>query len=227
MPARLRPTAPIAADAILVGDPGRALLLAQELLQQPKMSNHARGLWGYYGVTPEGHELTIQSTGMGGPSASVVLQDLVELGVRRAIRIGTCTSLLETQGLGDLVVVIETFPEPRGPLRATGEEEEPREPVIEPDAMLTHRLLQALPDATGVVAVSLDVLHRPGQEAPPASEVADMQTAALFATASEFEVVVAALLIVSQTNEGEHIPDEDLEAAAKRAGFAAAGLFST
>ena len=47
MPARLRPTAPIAPDAILVGDPGRALLLAQELLEQPKMSNHARGLWGY------------------------------------------------------------------------------------------------------------------------------------------------------------------------------------
>ena len=42
-----------AADAILVGDPGRALLLAQELLEQPKMSNHARGLWGYSGQTAE------------------------------------------------------------------------------------------------------------------------------------------------------------------------------
>ena len=49
VPSRLRPTAPIAADAILVGDPGRALLLAQELLEEPKMSNHARGLWGYTG----------------------------------------------------------------------------------------------------------------------------------------------------------------------------------
>jgi len=54
VPTRLRPTAPIAADAILVGDPGRALLLAQELLEQPKMSNHARGLWGYSGATPDG-----------------------------------------------------------------------------------------------------------------------------------------------------------------------------
>src|ERR1041384_2604964 len=67
MPARLRPTAAIATDAILVGDPGRALMLAQVLLEQPKMSNHARGLWGYSGVTPDGKELTIQSTGMGGP----------------------------------------------------------------------------------------------------------------------------------------------------------------
>ena len=55
MPARLRPTAPIAASAILVGDPGRALMLAQALLEQPKMSNHARGLWGYSGTTPEGN----------------------------------------------------------------------------------------------------------------------------------------------------------------------------
>ena len=72
MPARLRPTAPFAADAVLVGDPGRALLLAQELLEQPKMSNHARGLWGYSGRTPAGHELSVQSTGMGGPSAALV-----------------------------------------------------------------------------------------------------------------------------------------------------------
>lgn len=224
MPARLRPTAPNAADAILVGDPGRALMLAQELLEQPKMSNHARGLWGYTGETPGGHPLTIQSTGMGGPSASVVLADLAELGVRRAIRIGTCTSLGDLE-LGELVVVTEAFPEPGGPLRAT-DDEEPRQPVVEPDAVLTHRLLQTLGDATGAIAVSLDVLHRPGQEAPPASEVADMQTAALFATASEFEVVVAALLIVSQTREGDHVSDEDLEAAAKRAGAGAVAVLS-
>ena len=90
MPSRLRPTAPYAADAILVGDPGRALLLAQELLEQPKMCNHARGLWGYSGRTPRGDELTIQSTGIGGPSAALVLADLAELGVRRAIRVGSC-----------------------------------------------------------------------------------------------------------------------------------------
>src|SRR6476469_7789804 len=102
MPSRLRPTASFAADAILVGDPGRALLLAQELLEQPKMSNHARGLWGYSGLTPAGDELTIQSTGIGGPSAALVLADLAELGVRRAVRVGTCTGLRAGTSLGDL-----------------------------------------------------------------------------------------------------------------------------
>src|SRR5215213_4718701 len=97
----LRPTGPIAPAALLVGDPGRALLLAQELLESPKMSNHARGLWGYTGAA-EGGELTIQSTGMGGPSAAIVLGDLAELGVRRAVRVGTGAALSRRARPGEL-----------------------------------------------------------------------------------------------------------------------------
>ena len=70
------------------------------------MSNHARGLWGYTGRPPAGDELTIQSTGMGGPSAAVVLADLAELGVRRAVRVGTCAALGELAP-GELLVVGE------------------------------------------------------------------------------------------------------------------------
>lgn len=207
-PARLRPTAPNATDAILVGDPGRALMLAQELLQQPKMSNHARGLWGYTGKTELGKALTVQSTGMGGPSASVVLRDLAELGVRRAVRIGTCTSLRDFE-LGDMVIVAKAL----------------RNEEALPDEGLTAALREALGQHghSGCV-VSLDVLHQPEHEVHPAAEVADMQTAALFATGAEFEVAVAALLIVSQTPDGRHISDEELEAAAKRAGNAAAAV---
>jgi uridine phosphorylase len=224
-PARLRPTAPIASEAILVGDPGRALMLAQHLLRQPKMSNHARGLWGYTGVTEEGEVLTIQSTGMGGPSASVVLSDLAELGVRRAIRIGTCTTLVDRLDLGDLAVVSEAFPEPGGFTWKPPDREEPLQPVVEPHPVLTFELIRALGyEVPGVVTVSLDVLHRPGQEAPPASEVADMQTAAVFATAKEFEVAAAALLIVERTRAGQTLPDEEIEESAKRAGIAAAAV---
>lgn len=223
-PARLRPTAPNAADAILVGDPGRALMLAQHLLQEPKMSNHARGLWGYTGETETGKPLTVQSTGMGGPSASVVLRDLAELGVRRAVRIGTCASLRDFE-LGDLVIVSDAFPEPGGSFPTPEGRDEPLQPTMEPDAVLTHQLLSVLgAQGRGVVSVSLDVLHRPEHEVHPAAEVADMQTAALFATGAEFEVAVAALLIVSQTKDGHHISDEALEAAAKRAGNAAAAV---
>jgi purine-nucleoside phosphorylase len=224
MPARLRPTAPIASDAILVGDPGRALLLAQELLRQPKMSNHARGLWGYTGQTEEGSELTIQSTGMGGPSAAVVLADLAELGVRRAVRVGTCTSLGELE-LGDLVVATEARPErSRGSFRTRTAQEEQREGGVAPDQRLTAALEGALRDeAHRGVVVSLDVLHRPAhEERPGEGEVADMQTAALLGGGQELGVALAAVLIVSHDASGEDLDDKDLAAAAKRAGTAAA-----
>lgn len=203
MPARLRPTAAIAADAILVGDPGRALMLAQELLVQPKMSNHARGLWGYSGVTQEGNELTIQSTGMGGPSASVVVADLAELGVRRAIRIGTCTSLGEPE-LGDLLLVEEGA-----------------------DKTLATALLRALPEARPGTVVSLDTLFRPERDLPSLRvDAADMQTAGLFAAAAEHEIAAAAVLVVSEKSDSGQLRDEDLEAAAKRAASAAAVVLS-
>ncbi len=96
--------APTARAALLCGDPARALLLAQDLLTEPRMSNHHRGLWGYWGTTHEGAELTIQATGIGGPSAAVVLGELIEAGLTHAIRIGTCTSADGSLPLGTGVV---------------------------------------------------------------------------------------------------------------------------
>jgi len=78
-PIHVRPTAPLAERVLLPGDPGRALALAQALLSEPRMFNHNRGLWGYTGEATDGLPLTIQSTGMGGPSAAIVLTELAEL----------------------------------------------------------------------------------------------------------------------------------------------------
>jgi uridine phosphorylase len=219
MPARLRPTAPIAAEAILVGDPGRALMLAQELLQEPKMSNHARGLWGYTGTTEAGRELTIQATGMGGPSASVVLTDLAELGMRRAVRIGTCASL-GGMALGELVVAGEAR-EGRGTFASLEDGKAP----CRPDADLTQALRNRLPEARVAPVLSLDSLYRPERDLPSTlAEVADMQTATLFATADEFEIAVAALLVVTERSDSGRLPDDELEALAKQAGRAAAAV---
>jgi uridine phosphorylase len=212
MPARLRPTAPIAADAILVGDPGRALMLAQELLEQPKMSNHARGLWGYFGVTGDGRELTIQSTGMGGPSAAVEMRDLAELGVKRVIRIGTCASLGALE-LGETLIVAAA--------EAAGGDSSL------PDPALTADLEEAVGGARGVV-VSLDSLHRPEAELPSlVADAADMQTAALLRAAQAHGVAAAALLIATEKSDSGQLRDEELEKAAKQAGQAASGVLST
>jgi uridine phosphorylase len=218
MPARLRPTASIAPAALLVGDPGRALALAQELLEAPKMSNHARGLWGYSGESIAGRPLTIQSTGMGGPSAAVVLGDLAELGVRRAVRVGTCTALREGLRPGDLIAVEEAHAW-SGPGGGAGE-------AVAPDPEMEARLREALGEAARPgTAASLDVLH--GGGAPPPveqGEVADMQTAAIFGAARRLEIGAAAVLIVSEGAGGERLGDAELEAAAKLAGRAAAAI---
>jgi len=211
VPTRLRPTAPIAPDAMLVGDPGRALMLAQELLREPKMSNHARGLWGYSGQTPEGRALTIQSTGMGGPSAAVVLADLAELGVRRAVRIGTCAARDPGLEPGALLVVSEAV---------TGEGA-----VAVPDSELTAGLERELDEGGGSARVaSLDDLHA---DPPPDVAAADMQTATVLARGRSLGIAVAAVLIVERHAGQERAGDEALEAAAKRAGKAAARLLST
>jgi uridine phosphorylase len=218
MPSRLRPTAPIAADAVLVGDPGRALMLAQALLREPKMSNHARGLWGYSGLTPAGHDLSIQATGMGGPSAALVLTDLAELGVRRAVRVGTCTALDPGLAGGQLLAIVEAHAWSGG---GAGE-------AVLPDRSLTTRLEAALGrEARAAIVASLDTLHGGGAPAPvEAGDAADMQTAALLARGGELELALAAVLVVTESASGEHLGDEVEEAVTKRAGEAASAVLS-
>lgn len=223
MPLRLRPTAPLAADAILVGDPGRALLLAQDLLEQPKMSNHARGLWGYSGRTPAGDLLTIQATGIGGPSAALVLADLAELGVRRAIRVGSCAGAHGVR-LGELLVASEALAE-GGSAAAHGVG--PGE-AARPDPGLTERLAEAIGDEGRVCIVASFDSH-PGTEDLPAGVLgADMQTAPLLSRAEGLETNLAAVLIVAEVEAGAQSLDvEELESREKRAGQAARTVLST
>ncbi len=85
---------------LLPGDPGRALRLAVALTGGvPKMLNHHRGLWGYTGEV-DGVPLTVQSSGLGAPSAAAVVGDLAALGARRLVRIGTCVAVDPGLALG-------------------------------------------------------------------------------------------------------------------------------
>jgi len=223
MPRRLRPTAPTAPDALLVGDPGRALLLAQELLEQPKMSNHARGLWGYHGSTPAGRALTIQATGIGGPSAAMVLGDLAELGVKRAVRVGTCVSFGGDCKAGNLLVVGEAIAA-GGSGAAVGIE---AGEAVRPDRELSDRLLSELDEvrtASTIVSVDTDPADAPPQ---PGAAAADMQTAPLLAKARSLGVKVAAVLIVSECVGAEALEKEVLENLERRVGRAASAILSS
>lgn len=222
MPTRLRPTAPIAAEAILVGDPGRALLLAQELLSEPKMSNHARGLWGYSGQTPAGHALTIQSTGMGGPSAALVLGELAELGVRRAVRVGTCVAFDRSLALGDLLLVA-------GAVAAGGSATSfgvAVDELVEPDEELTERLAAALGEAASKHRIASFDAHPREHQASAPVVAGDMQTAPLLARSRALGVQAAALLIVAESTAANVLTKDALGEAERRAGQAAAAALS-
>jgi uridine phosphorylase len=221
VPKRLRPKTKLAASAILVGDPGRSLLLAQELLEEPKMSNHARGLWGYTGRTPTGSELTIQATGMGGPSAALVLADLAKLGVGSVVRVGTCAALGGGSQLDELLLPSQAVAA-GGSAASFGLE---AGAAVRPDTALLGRLREELADEARDVAVtSLDTMPRT-EDGPQGLAAADMQTVAVFACGRELGVATAAVLIVTEAAEAT-LGDERLESAAKRAGRAAANSLS-
>lgn len=183
------------------------------------MSNHARGLWGYTGRTAAGDELTIQATGMGGPSAALVLTDLAKLGVERVVRVGTCAGLEGQTRLGELLV-------PLGAVAAGGSAASfglAAGATARPDRALFSRLRNGLTsESRGATVASLDTMPAPSPDAaPPGVAAADMQTVAVFARGRELGVAAAAVLIVSEAG-GEMLADEPLESAAKRAGRAAA-----
>ena len=102
--AHLLPTAELAERALLPDDPGQALALTRVLFDDtPRMFNHHRGLWGYSGIARDGAPLTVQSTGIGGPSAAIVVAELQALGLRRAVRIGRAWALDGGLRAGELV----------------------------------------------------------------------------------------------------------------------------
>jgi DeoD family purine-nucleoside phosphorylase len=216
----LHPTAPLAKRVLLPGDPGRALALAQALLEAPLMFNHHRGLWGYTGAAPDGEPMTIQSTGMGGPSAAIVLTELIALGARRAIRVGSCGALDPELTLGELVIASESICAD-GTSRALGAGQR-----ASADLSLTRALMHAAPAARVGTIVSVDLFYDSGHRAPTEEAVAiEMEAAALFAVGAAAGVPVACVLAVSDTFD-EHgararIDDDALLSAAESMGAAA------
>jgi uridine phosphorylase len=221
----LRPTALLSERVLLPGDPGRALMLAQALLEQPRMFNHHRGLWGYTGAARDGEPLTIQATGMGGPSAAIVLHELIALGARRAVRVGTCGALAPGLALGELVVAREAIAAD-GTSQALGAQER-----VAADPTLTRALMRAAPDAHDGAVVSVDLFYEDGDPGAGRDAIAvEMEAAALFALGARAGIAVGCVLVVSDTfdarGERERIEDHELLAAAEKMGATAIAALS-
>jgi uridine phosphorylase len=233
-PVHLKPAAPLAERVLLPGDPHRALQVAQHLLESPRMLNHHRGLWGYTGQAPDGRPLSVQATGMGGPSMAIVVEELVALGARSFVRIGTCGALDPGLALGDLLVAREALVAD-GASAALGARDR-----VRADEMLTTVLVEAT-SAHGATVVSADLFYdeRPAVASDWLARGAiavEMEAATLFRLGERRGVRTACVLGVTDlidlgtdhepAHHVERLAREEIEAVGLRLGEAGLAALS-
>ena len=94
----------IAESILLPGDPLRAKFIAENFLEDAKQYNEVRGMLGYTGYY-KGKRVSVQGTGMGLPSISIYINELMrDYGVQKLMRIGTCGTINENVNLKDVVL---------------------------------------------------------------------------------------------------------------------------
>jgi purine-nucleoside phosphorylase len=217
---------------LLPGDPNRARLIAEKFLEDAVERNTERGLFGYTG-TFAGKPVSVQATGIGGPSAAIVIEELIQLGVKRFLRVGTCGALQAYLRHGDLILALSAVPDDGTSQRyADGG---PIAPTADWD--LLHGVVHAAKEIGERISyvgpiVSTDAFYDPDEGsfarwAARGALAVEMEAAALFTIAALRGVQAGCLLAVSDTWEGGHerIPDDELQAAVERmARIALAGV---
>lgn len=89
---------------LLPGDPLRAKYIAENFLEDVICYNQVRGMLGFTG-TYKGKRVSVQGTGMGMPSISIYVNELLQCyGVKKMIRVGTCGSFQKELKLRDVVI---------------------------------------------------------------------------------------------------------------------------
>lgn len=121
MPIHLRAEPGDYAPAVLCpGDPRRAAYIAETFFDPgARCVNEERGMLGFTG-TFRGRPISVQSTGMGTPSAGIVFEELVMLGARRIVRVGTCGGLQTHLRMADTVIGVSASADDRTPIRYAG-----------------------------------------------------------------------------------------------------------
>lgn len=96
----------IAETILLPGDPLRAKYIAETYLENAEPYNHVRGMLGYTG-TYKGKRISVQGTGMGIPSISIYVNELIrDYGVKNLIRVGTCGGIQKDIHVRDVVLAM-------------------------------------------------------------------------------------------------------------------------
>lgn len=94
----------IAESVLLPGDPLRAKYIAETFLENAVCYNQVRGMLGFTG-TYKGQRISVQGTGMGMPSASIYIHELInDYGAKNLIRIGTCGAIQHDVKIRDVII---------------------------------------------------------------------------------------------------------------------------
>src|SRR6266545_2267197 len=223
MPIHVRAEPGDYAEAVLLpGDPLRAKYIADTYLDEVVQTNSERGMLGFRG-TWEGTPVSVQSTGMGCPSAAIVVEELVMLGCKKLLRVGTCGGLQPHHALGDMIVALSAVPQD-GTVKTYVKE--PHCPTA--DWGLVHEAVHQAkelgqPIHVGPI-VSSDVFYNPdGEQYQRWSDrgilAVEMEASILFTLGALRKVHAGCLLTVSDiVVEGEfkRITDDELRAAVDR-----------
>jgi purine-nucleoside phosphorylase len=96
----------IAETVLLPGDPYRARWAAENFLKDARLVNEVRGMFGFTG-TWKGNRVTIHGSGMGMPSLSIYVNELIrDFGARTLIRIGSAGGMVEKVRIRDVVLAM-------------------------------------------------------------------------------------------------------------------------
>ncbi len=90
--------------ALLSGEPERTGKIAHTYLQNVKLLSKYRGLHSYLGDLSPHQAILVATSGMGAPSTSIVVNELIQIGIKKIIRIGTCGSIQSHVKVGDIVI---------------------------------------------------------------------------------------------------------------------------
>jgi 5'-methylthioadenosine phosphorylase/purine-nucleoside phosphorylase len=219
MPIHLRAEAGAYAPAVLCpGDPRRAEYIAKTLFADPVLVNEERGLLGFTG-TYEGKPISVQTSGMGCPSAAIVYEELIQLGAVRLIRVGTAGGLQPHMRMADTVVALSATPSDQTALTYTGGE--PHAPTADwklVEAAVGVARAQGVRFHVGPI-VSSDVFYDPDRDRPRRWRERghlgiEMEAAVLYTIAALRGVAALTVLTVSDIvteHASTRISDDELK----------------
>ena len=208
---------------LLPGDPLRAKYIAETYLENAVQRNAERGMLGYTGEF-EGRPVSVQGTGMGCPGATIVFEELVQLGCKKLIRVGTCGGLQNDLALGDLIIALSAIPADATARHLVGTDQH----VPTASWELVHGAVHVAKEAGQPMRigpiVSSDLFYNPdGEQYARWSSrgvlAVEMEAAVLFTLGALRGVQAGCLLTVSDVvveGEFKRISDEELRAAVDR-----------